>query len=225
MNQFHAAGGMAFVVRELIDAGLAHESAMTIWGPGLSAYAKDPFLRRFRSSCGATRPRSRTTRRSCGPASNPFSADGGLKLLRGNLGRSVIKTSAVRSEVLGHHRAGAGVREPGSAGRGAQGGHRRRFHRRGPRAGPARQRHARAAQADPGDVGVVSQGPARGHRHRWAHVRRVGQGAVGHPSHARSGGRWADLAVARWRHHPARCPRGRARGAGRRRHACRRASR
>src|SRR5687768_7202787 len=44
VNQFHAAGGMGFIVRELINAGLAHESAMTTWGPGLGEYAKEPFL-------------------------------------------------------------------------------------------------------------------------------------------------------------------------------------
>ncbi|HEY6125459.1 MAG TPA: phosphogluconate dehydratase, partial [Steroidobacteraceae bacterium] len=94
VNQFHAAGGMAFVVRELINAGLAHESAMTVWGPGLSAYAKDPFLvdNKLVWRDAADKSHDEKILRS---ASNPFSADGGLKLLRGNLGRSVIKTSAV----------------------------------------------------------------------------------------------------------------------------------
>jgi len=94
VNQFHAAGGMAFVVRELINAGLAHESAMTIWGPGLSAYAKDPFLvdSKLVWRDAAEKSHDEKILRS---VSNPFSADGGLKLLRGNLGRSVIKTSAV----------------------------------------------------------------------------------------------------------------------------------
>ncbi len=94
VNQFHAAGGMSFVVRELIDAGLAHESAMTIWGAGLSAYAKDPFLVDnqlvWRDAAGKSHDE-----KILRSAANPFSADGGLKLLRGNLGRSVIKTSAV----------------------------------------------------------------------------------------------------------------------------------
>jgi phosphogluconate dehydratase len=94
VNQFHAAGGMAFVVRELINSGLAHESAMTIWGPGLSSYAKEPFLDggKLVWRDGAEKSHDEKILR---PASNPFSADGGLKLLRGNLGRSVIKTSAV----------------------------------------------------------------------------------------------------------------------------------
>jgi phosphogluconate dehydratase len=93
VNQFHAAGGMAFVVRELIEAGLAHESAMTVWGPGLSAYAKDPYLvdSRLVWRDAAEKSHDEKILRS---VSKPFSSDGGLKLLRGNLGRSVIKTSA-----------------------------------------------------------------------------------------------------------------------------------
>src|SRR6186713_68566 len=94
VNQFHAAGGMAFVVRELINAGLAHESAMTIWGPGLSAYARDPYLVDNKLVWRDAAEKSHDEK-ILRPASNPFSADGGLKLLRGNLGRSVIKTSAV----------------------------------------------------------------------------------------------------------------------------------
>ena len=94
VNQFHAAGGMAFIVRELIEAGLAHEDVMTVWGPGLRAYAQEPFLQdgKLVWRDGADRSHDEKILR---PASNPFSADGGLKLLRGNLGKSVIKTSAV----------------------------------------------------------------------------------------------------------------------------------
>jgi phosphogluconate dehydratase len=94
VNQFHAAGGMAFVVRELIDAGLAHEDVRTVWGAGLGAYAREPFLDGGKLVWreGAAKSHDEKILR---PASNPFSADGGLKLLRGNLGKSVIKTSAV----------------------------------------------------------------------------------------------------------------------------------
>jgi phosphogluconate dehydratase len=94
VNQFHAAGGMAFVVRELINAGLAHADVMTVWGPGLSAYARDPFLVDNKLVWREAVEKSHDEK-ILRPASNPFSADGGLKLLRGNLGRSVIKTSAV----------------------------------------------------------------------------------------------------------------------------------
>jgi len=93
VNQFHAAGGMAFVVRELINAGLVHESAMTVWGPGLSSYAKDPFLVDNKLVWRDAAEKSHDEK-ILRPVANPFSSDGGLKLLRGNLGRSVIKTSA-----------------------------------------------------------------------------------------------------------------------------------
>ena len=94
VNQFHAAGGMSFVTRELIDAGLVHANAMTVWGPGLGSYARDPFLI-DNKLVWRDAPAKSADEKILRPASNPFSADGGLKLLRGNLGRSVIKTSAV----------------------------------------------------------------------------------------------------------------------------------
>jgi phosphogluconate dehydratase len=94
VNQFHAAGGMSFVTRELIDAGLVHANAMTVWGPGLRFYARDPFLI-DNKLVWRDAPEKSADEKILRPASNPFSADGGLKLLRGNLGRSVIKTSAV----------------------------------------------------------------------------------------------------------------------------------
>ncbi len=93
VNQFHAAGGMSFVTRQLIDAGLAHDNVMTVWGPGLGAYARDPFLVDSKL-VWRDAPENSHDEKILRPASNPFSADGGLKLLRGNLGRSVIKTSA-----------------------------------------------------------------------------------------------------------------------------------
>jgi phosphogluconate dehydratase len=94
VNHFHAAGGMGFLVRELLDAGLMHPDVQTVAGEGLRRYAQEPWLspeglawRDAPALSGDT-----TVLR---PASDPFSADGGLKLLRGNLGRAVIKTSAV----------------------------------------------------------------------------------------------------------------------------------
>jgi phosphogluconate dehydratase len=66
VNQFHAAGGMAFVVRELIDAGLAQPDVMTVWGPGLGPTRASPSSTAA-SWCGATAPTARMTRRSCGP--------------------------------------------------------------------------------------------------------------------------------------------------------------
>ena len=97
VNHFHAAGGMGFLVRELLHAGLLHGDVQTIAGVGLDAYTQEPWL----SPEGlAWRPAPAETGDASvlRPASNPFSADGGLKLMRGNLGRSVIKVSAVKSE-------------------------------------------------------------------------------------------------------------------------------
>jgi phosphogluconate dehydratase len=97
VNHFHAAGGMGFLVRELLHAGLMHADVQTIAGVGLDAYTQEPWL----SPEGvAWRPAPTASGDTSvlRPASDPFSADGGLKLMRGNLGRSVIKTSAVKSE-------------------------------------------------------------------------------------------------------------------------------
>ena len=97
VNHFHAAGGMGFLIRELLQAGLMHEDVQTVVGRGLSAYTREPWL----SSDGLAwrdAPQESGDLHVLRPASNPFSHDGGLKLLRGNLGRSVIKVSAVTSE-------------------------------------------------------------------------------------------------------------------------------
>ncbi|HET9108277.1 MAG TPA: phosphogluconate dehydratase [Steroidobacteraceae bacterium] len=94
VNHFHAAGGMGFLITELLAAGLLHGDVQTVSGPGLAASALEPWLspeglawRKAPAASGDT-----TVLR---PVADPFSADGGLKLLRGNLGRSVIKVSAV----------------------------------------------------------------------------------------------------------------------------------
>ncbi|HJV24736.1 MAG TPA: phosphogluconate dehydratase [Aromatoleum sp.] len=97
VNHFHAAGGMGFLIRELLGAGLLHGDVMTVMGQGLARYTEEPWLD---GEQVAWRPAvaesiDPTVLR---PASDPFSADGGLKLLKGNLGRSVIKVSAVKPE-------------------------------------------------------------------------------------------------------------------------------
>jgi phosphogluconate dehydratase len=97
VNHFHAAGGMGFLTRELLQAGLLHGDVQTIAGAGLDAYTQEPWLAPEGLAWRAAPAQSGDTS-VLRPASNPFSADGGLKLMRGNLGRSVIKVSAVRSE-------------------------------------------------------------------------------------------------------------------------------
>jgi phosphogluconate dehydratase len=97
VNHFHAAGGMGFLVRELLNAGLMHADVQTVAGLGLEAYTQEPWLSPEGLAWRAA-PAESGDRSVLRPVSDPFSADGGLKLLRGNLGRSVIKTSAVKSE-------------------------------------------------------------------------------------------------------------------------------
>jgi phosphogluconate dehydratase len=99
VNQFHAAGGMAFVIRELLGAGLLQGDVKTVVGDGLADYANEPWLD---SGVLSWRPGATVSGDTeiLRPASEPFSADGGLKLLTGNLGRSVIKVSAVAPQHL-----------------------------------------------------------------------------------------------------------------------------
>jgi phosphogluconate dehydratase len=97
VNHFHAAGGMGFLVRELLEAGLMHADVQTIAGQGLQAYTQEPWLSPTGLAWREAPSKSGDTS-VLRPASDPFSADGGLKLMRGNLGRSVIKVSAVKSE-------------------------------------------------------------------------------------------------------------------------------
>jgi phosphogluconate dehydratase len=97
VNDFQRAGGMGFLIAELIDAGLLHSDTLTIAGEGLGPYRQEPFLEDGRL---AWRPAPLESRDESvlRPISRPFAPDGGLKLLRGNLGRAVIKTSAVRPD-------------------------------------------------------------------------------------------------------------------------------
>lgn len=94
VNQFQAAGGMAFLIRGLREAGLLHEDVTTIMGPGLGAYTRRPVLRDG-ALVWEEGPRVSADASVLRGPDAPFSPDGGLKLLRGNLGRAVIKVSAV----------------------------------------------------------------------------------------------------------------------------------
>lgn len=97
VNQFHAAGGMAFLIRELLMAGLLHADVQTVMGAGLAPYTLQPEL-----DGGEVRWREGPERSGdvavLRPAADPFSTDGGLKLLQGNIGRAIIKTSAVQPQ-------------------------------------------------------------------------------------------------------------------------------
>ncbi len=99
VNHFHAAGGLSYMIGELLEAGLLHDDTKTVMGQGLSAYAKEPKLK-----SGEVVWEDQTSEtlnvRILRPVSSPFSAEGGLRQLSGNLGRGVIKVSAVKEE---HH--------------------------------------------------------------------------------------------------------------------------
>ena len=97
VNHFHAAGGMGFLIRELLDAGLLHEDVDTVMGRGLRAYTREPWLDGGRLAWREA-PATSGDLAVLRPAAQPFSPDGGLRLLQGNLGRAVVKVSAVKPE-------------------------------------------------------------------------------------------------------------------------------
>ncbi|MBH9350340.1 phosphogluconate dehydratase [Pseudomonas aeruginosa] len=97
INHFQAAGGMSFLIRQLLDGGLLHEDVQTVAGPGLRRYTREPVLEDGRLVWreGPERSLDEAILR---PLDKPFSAEGGLRLMEGNLGRGVMKVSAVAPE-------------------------------------------------------------------------------------------------------------------------------
>jgi phosphogluconate dehydratase len=97
VNHFHASGGMGFLIRELLAGGLLHGDVLTAGGSALQNYAQEPFLADGKLVWRDTPARSLDPD-VLRPAGNPFESDGGLKLLTGNLGRAVMKVSALVPE-------------------------------------------------------------------------------------------------------------------------------
>lgn len=97
INHFHAAGGMAFLIKELLDAGMLHEDVNTVAGHGLRRYTQEPRLIDGEIKWVEGQITSLDTEVLTSVA-QPFQANGGLKLLKGNLGRAVIKVSAVSEQ-------------------------------------------------------------------------------------------------------------------------------
>ena len=97
INHFQAAGGVAFLVRELLDVGLLHEDVDTIMGRGLRRYTQEPFIdgERLVWRDGTAQSLDENILR---PVAQPFSAEGGLRVMSGNLGQGVMKVSAVAPE-------------------------------------------------------------------------------------------------------------------------------
>lgn len=97
VNHFHAAGGLPFMIGQLMDAGLLHADAKTVLGDGLSQYRNDPKLQNGALVWQAG-PTISQNDKILRPADAPFQPTGGLRQLSGNLGRAVIKVSAVAPE-------------------------------------------------------------------------------------------------------------------------------
>ena len=97
INYFHAAGGMPYVIRELLGAGLAHDDILTVYGKSLSEGAREPVMD---GDTLVWKPAAEESRDETllKPVSDPFRKDGGLALLQGNLGRATMKVSAVDPE-------------------------------------------------------------------------------------------------------------------------------
>ena len=98
VNQFHAAGGLSLVIKELLDAGLLHNDVTTVAGEGgLQRYTEEPWLDNdtLKWREGAKAPLDNSI---IATVNKPFMQDGGLRLMHGNLGRAVVKTSAIREQ-------------------------------------------------------------------------------------------------------------------------------
>ncbi len=98
VNHFHAAGGVGFLIRECLEAGLLHEDVTTIAGQGLAAYATEPRLSEDGQARWVPAAAQSGDAKILRGAANPFQPSGGLRLLDGDLGRAVVKTSAVAPE-------------------------------------------------------------------------------------------------------------------------------
>lgn len=97
VNHFHAAGGMPFLIREMIHGGYLHEDAWTVMGQGLDAYTREPKLSGSELVFEPA-PKESGNLKVLTTADAPFSPNGGLKMLSGNLGTAVSKISAVKGD-------------------------------------------------------------------------------------------------------------------------------
>ena len=97
VNHFHAAGGLGFMIHQLLEAGLLHDDTQTVAGGGLELYTQEPKLKDGQVvwEPGTTKSLNEKIVR---PSTDPFQPTGGLKRLSGNLGNAVMKVSAVKPE-------------------------------------------------------------------------------------------------------------------------------
>ena len=97
VNHFQAAGGMGYLISQLLSAGLLHDDVQTIMGHGLNRYTVEPWLNDGQLAWRDV-PLQSADEAVLRPYTQPFSTDGGLRLMQGNLGRAVVKVSAVKPE-------------------------------------------------------------------------------------------------------------------------------
>ncbi len=97
VNHFHAAGGIGYVVRELLGAGLIHGDVLTVAAHGMAAYAQEPYLDHETLEWRPA-PHESADPEMLRPVAAPFQPDGGMRLVAGNLGRATFKTSAVAED-------------------------------------------------------------------------------------------------------------------------------
>lgn len=98
VNHFHAAGGLGFLIRELLDSGHLHEDVRTVNGEGLRPYAIEAKLGADGAVVRAPAPSVSGNEKVLAPVARSFSSSGGLKVLDGNIGKAIIKTSAIKPE-------------------------------------------------------------------------------------------------------------------------------
>jgi phosphogluconate dehydratase len=98
VNHFHAAGGMGFLIKELLKKGMLHDDVRTVAGQGLQAYTIDARLGGNGTVVREPAPEKSHDPKVLASIETPFQANGGLKMLRGNLGKAVIKISAVKPD-------------------------------------------------------------------------------------------------------------------------------
>ena len=106
VNHFHAAGGLGYVIRELLDAGLLHDDVTTILGEGLRNFCDEPFIKDGALDWRQG-PEKALDSEIIASVAEPFDSEGGLRLVEGNVGRAIVKISAVRP---GHHTISAPAR-------------------------------------------------------------------------------------------------------------------
>ncbi|MBV8158366.1 MAG: phosphogluconate dehydratase [Dyella sp.] len=100
VNQFHEAGGMGFLIDQLLSEGLLHADVRTVFGTGMDGYTQVPYIDDAGALAWKPVPKESGNRGVLRGVAEPFRADGGLRMLSGNLGRAVIKVSSVPDDRL-----------------------------------------------------------------------------------------------------------------------------